>query len=174
MTRYGDTRTRCVRCGRDGQIARRCPHGPLFASCYRTAGRRIGTCHSCRLHRVLPGERDGNWVCAWCADIDGYVCTICAAVDEPMATIGVCERCRIRRRVLAAICEDSEPTGIGRAVVDVLCTRSPNALARWLANSPALIDELRAVASGQRDLSHGNLDRLGGSRRSRLPISASS
>jgi len=115
---------------------------------------------------VLPGHDDtgGRW-CAGCANIDGFVCTRCGAVDEPMSTIGVCARCRARNHVVVAICDDTEPSGTALAIVNVLCTRSPWTLHKWLANSPDLIAELRAAAAGRQELSHAGLDALGDTRR---------
>lgn len=155
----------CVRCRRSGPFARRWPDGPVCARCYQKAGRFVGTCHGCELHRVLPGRHDDRLICAVCAGIDGFVCSVCAAVDEPMDTVTTCQRCLIRRRVVRLVCDTAEPSGTAAVIVDTICARGPRGLAKWVANNPTLIGELRAVATGQHHLTHANLDLLGTSRR---------
>jgi hypothetical protein len=133
--------------------------------CYQQAHRRIGTCHDCQLHRVLPGQHDGQLSCASCAGIDGFVCITCSAVDQQMSNLHTCIRCWLRRRVIAKISDGNEPAGAALTIVDMICARPPRGLAKWLRTRPDLVAELRAIAVGEHELTHDYLDLLGPSRR---------
>jgi hypothetical protein len=145
----------CVRCGLPRRRSVLWPDGIVCGSCYRVAYRRIGVCAWCGQRRVLPGERDGDLLCAPCSGIPGFVCASCGAVDEILWGVRECERCALRRRVNELL---DDGTGAAPAflkpLVDALCSaKNPSSTEKWL-HYPGVGDRLRAIATGELALTH--------------------
>ena len=158
-------RWECMRCGQFRTAVWSWPGSRVCGSCHRRALTTIGDCPRCGLLRVLPGRvDDGTDVCAGCAYLDGFACTRCGALDKPMVHPACCARCDCRQRLIDALHPDGEPAGTAAALIDVLAAGNPRLVRTWLSSQPDRVALLRAIATGDKPLSHTTLDELAATR----------
>lgn len=103
-------------------------------------------------------------MCASCAGLAGFICTVCDAVDQPMAHPLCCARCDIRRRLVDSLHPGGEPTSTAGALIDVLAAGNARVVLRWLSNEPDRVAMLRAMATGDKPIAHDTLDELAATR----------
>lgn len=158
-------RWECMRCGQFRTAVWSWPGGRLCGSCYRRALTSIGDCRRCGQRRVLPSRADdGTDICATCAHLDGFTCTRCGAGDKPMIHPACCARCDCRQRLIDTLHPDSEPAGTAAALIDVLADGNPRVVLTWLSSQPDRVALLRAIARGDKPLSHATIDELAATR----------
>jgi hypothetical protein len=150
----------CARCGQDRPPAARWAEGPLCDPCYGAALRRRGQCVSCGQRRRLvapPGPHATN--CADCAGLPvTHACTDCG-VEDKMFEKGRCDRCSLRRRVLARLGTDNGaiPPHLAPVAQAIIATSRPKSALNWLRTGAAAA-VLADLAAGHLALSHQALD----------------
>ncbi len=157
------TELTCARCERPSRRTRvPWPEGVICEACRKQASRRRGTCATCAVERLLPGnDGHGNPICVDCAGIrTSFRCASCGVEDE-FWYAQTCLRCSLHRR-LGELLDD----GTGRVaplllpLLSVLCAADPSRGLSWLRSAPVR-DNLRALASGRVAITHAGLDVLG-------------
>jgi hypothetical protein len=174
----------CVNCGRRRVVSTRSPDGPLCPGCPPLPVLECSVCgqrRPCGISRLTglpwcPACQDLLARCTACGQVrpvgSGTLtrprcrdCTIlafpdCAAcADSPRP--GQCASCQLELRLRSLL---AGPDGSIRASLRPLhqalaATSPPGTALRWLAK-PAVAAVLSGIAAGERDLSHGELDRL--------------
>ena len=174
----------CVNCGRRRPVNTRSPDGPLCPSCPPLPALECSVCgqgRPCGTSRLTglpwcPSCQALSARCASCGNVGPvgsgtlaeprcHGCTVpafpdCAAcADSPRP--GQCAGCLLELRLRELL------TGPGGSVCPSLAplkealaaTRPPATATRWLSK-PQVAAALAGIAAGDRDLSHGELDRL--------------
>jgi hypothetical protein len=174
----------CVNCGRRRPVSTRSPDGPLCPCCpplpalecsvcgqHRPCGisRLTGLpwcpscqaltarCSGCGQVRPVGSGTLAEPVCRNCTASVFPDCPVCADGPRP----GQCASCRLelRLRELLAGPDGGVLSSLGPLKEALAATDPPGTALRWLAK-PQVAAVLSGIAAGERDLSHGELDRL--------------
>lgn len=159
------TRPACADCGHVGAYIR-VPHGRLCIGCRRRIHYHPAECPGCGEVRPL-GYRDQHdrRVCAGCARQEAsiFACPDCGREDHPYGSTR-CARCILRER-LTELLTDSGTGGIAtplQPLFDTLmASERPQTTIYWLRRPPGVGPRLlRAMASGQMEISHAAFEAL--------------
>jgi hypothetical protein len=173
----------CVNCGRRRPVNTRSPDGPLCPGCPPLPTLQCSVCgrsRPCGISRLTglpwcPACQALTARCPACGQVrlvgSGALaepacrnCTVCvfpgcpACADGPRP--GQCASCRLElrlRELLAGL--DGGVPALGPLKEALAATDPPGTALRWLAR-PQVAAVLSGIAAGERDLSHGELDRL--------------
>lgn len=149
----------CDRCDQSTKkIVARWPDGAICYPCYSAATRTHGSCSTCADTRMLPGrDLDGGPICVDCAGIAlDLHCERCSHEGERYRS-HICARCALRDDLHTMLRPDSDDAA-RQALVDALSAASrPHSMITWLRNTQ-VSSLLRAIGSGDIELSHAGLD----------------
>ncbi len=153
----------CARCERPCRRTRDpWPEGVICEACRKQASRRRGTCATCAVERLLPGnDGHGNPICVDCAGIPtSFRCDSCGVEDE-FWYARTCLRCSLHRRLVELLDDGTRRVApLLLPLLSALCAADPSRGLSWLRSAPVR-DRLRALASGQVAITHAGLDVLG-------------
>ena len=174
----------CVNCGRRRAVNTRSPDGPLCPGCPPLPALECSVCgrnRPCGISRLTglpwcPPCQALTARCSGCGQVRPVgsgtlaepVCRDCtvpvfpgcpACADGPRP--GQCASCRLelRLRELLAGPDGGMRPSLGPLKEALAATGPPGTALRWLARPP-VVAVLSGIAAGDRDLSHGELDRL--------------
>ncbi len=174
----------CVNCGRRRVVSTRSPDGPLCPGCpplptaqCSVCGQRrscgisrltglpwcpacqqlLTRCSGCGQDRPVGSGTLAEPRCAGCTVPAFPACPACADSPRP----GQCPGCQLELRLRSLLAGPDGSIGASlRPLREALAATSPPGTAlRWLGK-PAVAVILSGIAAGERDLSHGELDRL--------------
>lgn len=152
---------RCDSCGRDVEARYEILEQRICNACYSRLRRNAAPCPACAQMRILAfRSRDGDIVCAACAgEPSRFGCARCGS--EEYLTGSHCGRCRLEDR-LGDVLADSNgrvPQALAPLREHLLSARDPRSAVRWLRREP--IDRtLRAMARGEKPISHDTVNEL--------------
>lgn len=174
----------CVNCGRRRPVNTRSPDGPLCPGCPPLPTLRCSVCHRgrpCGISRLTglpwcPACQALTVRCSACGQagpagsgtLTEPVCRNCTASVFPDCAAcadglrpGQCASCRLelRLRELLAGPDGAVLPSLGPLKEALAVTDPPGTALRWLAK-PQVAAVLSGIAAGDRDLGHGELDRL--------------
>lgn len=152
---------RCDSCGRDVEARYEILEQRICNACYSRLRRNAAPCPACTHMKVLAFlSSDGQIVCAACAGVPSrFGCARCGS--EERLTGSHCGRCRLECRLGDVL---ADPDGrvhpeLAPLREHLLSARDPRSAVRWLRREP--IDRtLRAMAQGEKPISHDTLNEL--------------
>ena len=150
----------CARCGADRPAAAVWDEGPVCDHCYTAALRTRSQCQGCgKTRRLVHPPGASATTCADCAGIPTTHACVDCGIEDKLYERGRCDRCALRRRTHALLCDDHDIVRADLAAVAGAIVNAPVARSalNWLRNSAgaALLGD---IASGRVDLTHDALD----------------
>lgn len=152
---------RCDSCDRDVEARYDILEKRICNACYSRLRRNAAPCPACDQMKVLAfRSHDGQIVCAACAGVPSrFGCARCGS--EEHLTGSHCGRCRLEDRLGDVLADSNGRVHPALAPLreHLLSARDPRSAVRWLRREP--IDRtLRAMAHGEKPVSHDTLNEL--------------
>jgi len=151
----------CDSCGRDVEARYEILEQRICNACYSRLRRNAAPCPACAQMKVLAfRSNDGQIVCTTCAGVPSrFGCARCGS--EEHLTGSHCGRCRLEDRLGDVLSDQNGRVHPELAPLreHLLSARDPRSAVRWLRREP--IDRtLRAMAQGEKPISHDTLNEL--------------
>lgn len=164
MTPPGSTRGHqvgCDECARHVAARYSILEQRICNACYSRLRRHPGSCPGCAQVKVLAFyDSERRIVCAPCAgEPPRFACITCGS--EEQLTGSQCGTCRLAERLREVLADENGDIHPGLASLygHLMAARDPRAVVRWLRRSP-IGKTLRAMATGEVQISHDTLDAL--------------
>lgn len=152
---------RCDSCGRDVEARYEILEQRICNACYSRLRRNAAPCPACAQMKVLAfRSNDGRIVCAACAGVPSrFGCARCGS--EEHLTGSHCGRCRLEDRLGDVLADQNGRVlpELARLSEHLLSARDPRSAVRWLRRDP-VGRTLRAMAQGEKPISHDTVNEL--------------
>lgn len=152
---------RCDSCGRDVEARYEILEQRICNACYSRLRRNAAPCPTCAQMKVLAfRSNDSQIVCATCAGVPSrFGCTRCGS--EEYLTGSHCGRCRLEDRLGDVLADPNGRVHPALAPLrdHLLSARDPRSAVRWLRREP-IAHTLRAMANGEKAVSHDTINEL--------------